>query len=174
MQLAEFTQDAEIFIDANIFTYFALRNPTYQAACTSFLSQVEAGEVQAVTSVFSLNEAFYTMLIGKGSELLNSTKIKQIKAKLAQDVAFSTACYQACLEFSRYVTILRATGLRLVEIDYELQVKALSLGYKYQLLPTDALHVATCQNYDIIHIATADSHFEQVDLLNVWKPEAAK
>ena len=68
MQLAGFAQNTEIFIDANIFTYFALKNPTYQAACTTFLSRVEASEVRAVASVFSLNEAFYTMLIGKGSE----------------------------------------------------------------------------------------------------------
>lgn len=143
MQLADFTQDAEIFIDANIFTYFALKNPIYQAACTKFLSQVEANKVRAVASVFSLNEAFYTMLIGKGSELLDSNKIK---AKLTDDAAFSATCYQACLDFSRYVTILRATGLRLVEVDYDLQVKALSAGRKYRLLPTDALHVATCQD----------------------------
>jgi predicted nucleic acid-binding protein len=173
MQLAGFAQDAEIFIDANIFTYFALKNPTYQATCTAFLSRVESGEVRAIASVFSLNEAFYTMLIGKGSELLGSTKIKQIKAKLVDDPVFSTACYQACLDFSRYVTILRATGLRLVEVDYDLQVKALPLGHKYRLLPTDALHVATCQHYGISHIATTDRHFEQVDLLTVWKPEAA-
>jgi predicted nucleic acid-binding protein len=111
MLLADFAQDAGIFIDANIFTYFALQNPTYQGACTAFLSRVEAGEVRGVASVFSLNEAFYTMLIGKGSEILN--------------------------------------------------------------LPTDALHVATCQQYGISHIATADVHFEQVDLLTTWKPEAA-
>ncbi|MFN8454899.1 MAG: hypothetical protein U0401_09575 [Anaerolineae bacterium] len=98
------------------------------AACTAFLGRIEAGEVRGVTSVFSLNEAFYAMLIGKGSELLNSTKIKQIKAKLAVDAALSSACYQACLEFSRYVTVLRATGLRLVEADYNLQVNALSLS----------------------------------------------
>lgn len=84
MLLADFAQGAEIFIDANIFTYFALQNPTYQAGCTAFLSRVEASEVQAVASVFSLNEAFYTMLIGKGSEILNSTKIKQIKSRLAK------------------------------------------------------------------------------------------
>jgi predicted nucleic acid-binding protein len=171
MQLADFAQDAEIFIDANIFTYFALQNPIYQTACTAFLSRVEAGEVRAVASVFSLNEAFYTMLIGKGSELLNSTKIKQIKAKLTNDSTFSTACYQACLDFNRYMTILRATGLRLVEVDYDLQVKALPLGHKYRLLPTDALHVATCQHYGIAHIATTDSHFEHVDQLTVWKPQ---
>ncbi|MBN1220564.1 MAG: type II toxin-antitoxin system VapC family toxin [Anaerolineae bacterium] len=170
MELSRFAADTEIFIDANIFTYFALQNPIYQAACTAFLSRVETGEVRAIASVFSLNEAFYTMLIGKGSELLNSTKIKQIKAKLAADPTFATACYQACLDFSRYVTILRATGLRLVEVDYDLQVKALPLGHKYCLLPTDALHVATCQHYGILHIATTDSHFEQVELLTVWKP----
>ncbi|GAB4550502.1 MAG: hypothetical protein Kow0063_45020 [Anaerolineae bacterium] len=50
MSLNDFAKDAEIFIDANIFTCFALQNPTYQAACTSFLGRVEAGDVQSVTS----------------------------------------------------------------------------------------------------------------------------
>ena len=45
MLLTNFVQDAEIFIDANIFTYFALQNPTYQAACTAFLARVEAVRV---------------------------------------------------------------------------------------------------------------------------------
>ena len=159
MRLADLTTEAEIFIDANVFTYFALQNQTFQADCTAFLSRVEAGEVRGVTSVFALNEAFYTMLVGKGSELLSSTKIKQIKAKLATDPAFSAACYQACIDFSQYVAVLRAAGLRLVEVDYDLQVKALPLGQQYRLLPTDALH-----------LATADSHFDQVAGLTVWKP----
>ncbi|MBE7468448.1 MAG: hypothetical protein DPW09_12560 [Anaerolineae bacterium] len=173
MSLADFAEDAEIFIDANIFTYFALQNPTYQAACTTFLSRVETGEARGVTSVFALNEAFYAMLIGKGSELLNSTKIKQIKHKLATDPALSAACYQACLEFSHYVTVLRAAGLRLVEVDYILQVKALPLGRQYRLLPTDALHLATCQEYGLSHLATADSHFNEVTDLTVWKPTSS-
>jgi predicted nucleic acid-binding protein len=173
MQLADFAEDAEIFIDANVFTYFALQNPAYQATCTTFLGRVEAGEVRGVTSVFALNEAFYSMLIGKGSELLNSTKIKQIKARLAADPAFSTACYQACLEFSHYITVLRASGLRLAEVDYNLQAKALPLGQEYRLLPTDALHLATCQEYGLNHIATADSHFDRVDSLTVWKPTSS-
>ena len=164
MRLADLTAEAEIFIDANVFTYFALQNQTFQADCTAFLSRVEAGEVRGVTSVFALNEAFYTMLVGKGSELLSSTKIKQIKAKLATDPAFSAACYQACIEFSQYVAVLRAAGLRLVEVDYDLQVKALPLGQH------DALHLATCQQYGIPHLATADSHFDQVVGLTVWKP----
>ena len=92
MSLADFATDSEIFIDANIFTYFALQNPTYQAACTDFLWRVETGDAQGVTSVFALNEAFYAMLIGKGSELLNSTRIKHIKSKLAADPALSAAC----------------------------------------------------------------------------------
>ena len=172
MFLANFVQDTEIYIDANIFTYFALQNPIYQVACTTFLSRVEAGEVKGVTSVFSLNETFYTILIGKGSELLGSTKIKQIKAKLENDATFSADCYRVCADFSQYITILRATGLRLVEVDYGLQVAALPLGRQYRLLPTDALHIATCRHYGISHIATADAHFEQVDFLTVWKPES--
>ncbi len=42
---------------------------------------------------------------------------------------------------------------------------------RYLLLPTDALHVATCQQHGIRHCATADAHFERVDSLPVWRPD---
>lgn len=38
------------------------------------------------------------------------------------------------------------------------------------LLPRDALHLAIMSFYDVKHIATADSDFESVKEINVWKP----
>jgi len=171
MFLANFDHNTGIFVDANVFTYFALENPTFQSACTDFLARIEGGQIQAVTSVFVLNEAFYAILIGKGSELLDTTKIRRIKTRLSNDSDFATSCYQAPINFSEYVAVLLATGLQMLDVDYNLQASALSVGQKYRLLPTDALHVATCQRYGISHIATADAHFEQVDVLTVWKPK---
>lgn len=31
-------------------------------------------------------------------------------------------------------------------------------------------HVATCQHNGISHCATADAHFERVDVLQIWIP----
>ncbi len=83
MNLASFTGQDEICVDANIFTYCALGTPEHQHACANFLARVEQGEVHAVTSDFVLNEVFYALLVGKGSELLASTKITTIMLKAA-------------------------------------------------------------------------------------------
>jgi predicted nucleic acid-binding protein len=131
---------------------------------------VEQGEVHAVTSDFVLNEVFYALLVGKGSELLASTKITTIKKHLTQDAALSNACYQVCRDFWDYLTALQATELRVVSVSAREQQASLHLGSRYLLLPTDALHVATCQHYGIGHCATADAHFEKIDLLQIWKP----
>lgn len=170
MNLAHFAGQDEIFVDANIFTYFALGTTEYQDACTDFLARVERGEVHAVTSDFVLNEVFYALLVGKGSELLASTKISTIKKHLLQDAALSETCYKVCRDFWGYLTALQVTGLRIVSVSAHEQEASLHLGSRYLLLPADALHVATCQHHGIRHCATADAHFERIDLLQVWKP----
>jgi len=170
MILADYVADEEIFIDANIFSYFALQNPLHQASCTAFLERVEAGQVRGVTSNFVLNEVVYVLLIGRGSELLNTDKVRKVKDKLAVDEGFAAQCYQACVEFIDYLDVLKVKGLIVFDVGYNLMSIALEMGSCYRLLPTDALHAAACQFYGIWHIATNDSHFEQVDFLQVWKP----
>lgn len=172
MNLADFPGQDEIFIDANIFTYLALGTTEYQDACADFMDRIERGELQAITSDFVLNEVFYALLVGKGSELLQTTKITTIKQQLTRDKALSIACYQVCRDFLGYLKILQAAGLRIVHITAYEQEQSLHIGYCYLLLPTDALHVATCQRYQVQHCATADAHFEQVDILQVWRPSA--
>lgn len=149
MNLAHFAGQDEIFVDANIFTYFALGTTKYQDACTDFLMRVEQGEIRAATSDFVLNEVFYALLVGKGSELLGSTRIATIKNHLTQDATLSTTCYRTCRDFWGYLTALQATGLRIISVSAHEQEASLDLGSRYLLLPTDALHVATCQHYTV-------------------------
>jgi predicted nucleic acid-binding protein len=82
VNLGDFTGRDEIFVDANIFTYFALGTTAYQESCAEFLMRIEQGQVHAVTSDFVLNEVMYALLVGKGSELLASTRIARIKKHL--------------------------------------------------------------------------------------------
>lgn len=170
-KLADFSAAQPIFIDANIWTYFALNTEPFQASCTAFLYRVEMGQITAITSVAALNEAFYAILVGKAAAELQSTKIKQIHRQLMQDKDLARACYEVCRQFAGYLQGLMQAGLQMLPLDYQTQVAALDLGAQYQLLPTDAVHVATCQRYEIDHIATADTHFERVSFLQVWGPD---
>lgn len=170
MKLVDFHHTAPIFVDANIFTYFALCNSTFQVDCTAFIERIERGEIRAVTSTFVLNETYYALLIGKGSEVLNTTSLKRIKKSLVSDSLIVTKCYDVCEEFDDYVHVLQAKGLQVLEISQETLSLSLTLGKKYRLLPTDALHVATCRQMNITHIATADVHFDRIDDLHIWEP----
>jgi predicted nucleic acid-binding protein len=42
--------------------------------------------------------------------------------------------------------------------------------YKYLLLPSDSIHVITCEIYQIPNIATNNRDFERVEKLKVWHP----
>jgi predicted nucleic acid-binding protein len=173
MNLADFQRPDPIFIDANIFVYLALNTEKYQQACSRFLVRVEAGQVHGVTSLFVLNEVSYALLVGKAADILGTTKTRRIRERLAQDADLSARCYQVCREFCVYLDALRACGLRILSVDYDTHIASLALGRQYLLLPTDALHVATCQRYGVRHLATADMHLASVDALEVWLPDAS-
>lgn len=79
MFLADYTLPDEIFIDANIWSYFALRNPDFQDDCTRFLERVEQRALHGVTSNFVLNEVVHVILIGKGSEILQTCRLGATK-----------------------------------------------------------------------------------------------
>ncbi len=170
MTLADFMATESIFIDANIWTYFALNTEPFQASCATFLYRLEIGQVAGVTSTAVLNEAFYAVLVGKASAELATTHLKQIHQQLQRDNHLAQLCYQTCLEFATYLEKLLTSGLQIVAIDYPLQVAGLEVGQRHGLMPTDALHVATCQQYGIKHIATADAHFKGLPFLQVWEP----
>jgi predicted nucleic acid-binding protein len=170
MKLRDFALPDTIFVDANIFAYFAVGDSSLQAPCTQFLSRVEGKQIQAVTSTAVLNEAFYAILITTTAAGLNSTKTTYLRKQLGKDKTLSQACYQACQVFSQYVDHLVSCDMVVVAASYELQVAALHAGPAYQLLPTDALHVVTRERYGVAHIATADAHFERVPSLRVWSP----
>lgn len=169
-RLTDFPSQQTIFVDANIWAYFALNTEPFQAACATFLYRVETGQISAVTSNMVLNETFYAVLVGKAAAELQINKIEQIHRHLLQDTNLAAVCYQACLNFTDYLNKLNQARLQILTVDYQIQVTALELGSRYGLLPTDALHVATCQHFKIAHIATADAHFERVSFLRVWQP----
>ena len=101
---------------------------------------------------------------------MGTDKVRKVKDKLATDKDFAGQCYQACTDFLDYVAVLQAKGLAIADVGHDLLPASLDMGSRYQLLATDALHVATCQTYGLKHIATNDSHFDRVDILHVWKP----
>jgi predicted nucleic acid-binding protein len=66
--------------------------------------------------------------------------------------------------------IYRLPNLTILEINNPIFRQSHALIPKYQLLSSDAVHVATCQAYAIKNIATNDRDFARVKGITVWMP----
>ncbi len=168
MKLADFDSDEEIYIDANIFIYTMLKNPKYFASCKSFLERVERGEVNAIVSPLVLDEVCFKIIIEtlkskydiqSGAEIIE--RIKK-NPKLLNEVKSELMTFLFVIENYK--------GLKVISAQSATGIKMIENIVNRKLLPRDALHLAIMNFYDVKHIATADSDFESVKEINVWKP----
>lgn len=170
MNLAEFHQPESIFIDANIFVYAFSPGSPYEPICRAFLQQVEARRVQGVISTLVVDEVAYALLMHKGSQLLQTTRLSQIKQRLTSDSHLAQQCYAVVALAMTYLERLQQAGLRVVEVPFALMTEAVKLGAAHHLLPRDAMHYAVCRHHRILHLASRDAHFQRLPHLCVWSP----
>jgi hypothetical protein len=66
--------------------------------------------------------------------------------------------------------IYKLPNLTILEVDNSIFRQSHNFIRKYQLLSSDAIHVATSLAYGIKHVATNDRDFMRVKGLTVWLP----
>ena len=92
MRLRDFKGESIIFIDANIFAYHLTRQDDIQVECSNFLEKIEFDQIRAVTTNFVIDEVCYSLIITKGAQLLQTTRIKTIQANLKKNKGLSEIC----------------------------------------------------------------------------------
>ena len=73
--LAEFAADEPIFIDAHLFLFHAFDDENYGEIATSFLTRVESGEINAVTSALVIDEVLFKILVQEAAAHLKKPTI---------------------------------------------------------------------------------------------------
>ncbi len=144
--------------------YSAILN--FLSNVTFFFSKIKNSEINGFVSPLVISEVFYKILLFEISKINNSdiNETKLLLKKNPKPFINIKSPYLIIEELLDY------QGLKIVEIGEAISRKSILLSNRYQLMPNDAMHVATCQFYDINNIATNDSDFERVDFLNIWKP----
>lgn len=160
-----FSED-KIFIDSNIILYSLLSNIKFSKECNIFLSKIKNSQINGFVSPLVVSEVFYKILLFEISKI-NNSDINETKLLLKNNPKLFINIKSPYLLIEE---LLDYQGLKIVEIGETISRKSVLLSNRYQLMPNDAMHVATCQFYDINNIATNDSDFGRVDFLNVWKP----
>ena len=155
-----------IFIDANIFIYYVEDHPVFADACEKLLLSVETKKSIGVTSIFVLNEVFHKMMILEACDRFDigmGRAVRYLKNN-PQVVTSLTTCREN-IERIRHIT-----NLRVIEVPSRVFNIAINFSWRYGLLTTDAIHVATMREYNIRTIATNDRDFKRIEWLSVWKP----
>jgi len=167
--LADFTADEPIFIDANIFLFHAFDDKEHGDAATAFLTRVENAEVEAVTSSLVIDEVLFKILTQAAAAHLEKPTIWNIKKLLKQET-ISQVVYEPVLKYRAYLESLAFLGMKIVEVTGEHLFAATDIGSRYGLLITDAAHIAVMKWQRINHLATADADFFDIDGITAWRP----
>jgi len=155
-----------IFIDANIFIYYVGDHPIFADTCEKLLLDVETNRSVGVTSIFVLNEVFHKMMMLEACDRFNISMGRAVRylKDNPQVISSLTTCRE------NIERIEHINNLRVIEVPSRLFSKAINFSWRYGMLTTDAIHVATMHEYNIKTIATNDRDFERVSWLKVWKP----
>lgn len=153
----------EVFIDSNIFTYHLSGHKIFGEPCRDFLRRVERKEYEGYVNNIVISEVLMNFL---KSELLISKGIAP--HKVAREIKRDPSLIEL-VDFDVVTMLFDGLDLNISFIGFGC-VEVTILIEKYNLLPNDALHLATMKRYGITNIATNDGDFKRVRGLKVWKP----
>lgn len=165
MRLSDISTGSDVFIDTNIFFYQIVKHPTFWRSCEVFLQRVMTEDLQGFTSVVVLNELLYKLVLAEVAQ----------RQGLADHQAYGFIKQNPRLlrHLQAYESLDKLEAipnLHVVEVKAADFTQSRNLMKKYQLLPSDALHLAVMQYHEINHLASNDAAFRQVKRIKVYLP----
>jgi predicted nucleic acid-binding protein len=153
-----------VYVDANIHLYSAFKHPVYGTSCRDLLIRIDEGNVYGYTSDFVLDEVLHKLMIAEVAK--NYTK------SVRGAVAYIKKNPEVIAQLEVVWTEMELLGRSkfVVLENRSLFPEFVELSKKYDLMATDAVHVAIMRRHGLMNIATNDPDFERVDWLTVWKP----
>ncbi len=163
MSLTQVPKGTNVYIDANIFLFVALKQK-YIEESKHFLKRVHKKELNGFVSIVVLDEVLFKLIQAEASVKFNipiSSTVQFLKTNpdKMQELA---KCWKAMDKIlSLNITILSVPeDFRLVMICCK----------EHKLLTRDALHVAVMRTQGLAHIATGDGDFKRVTGITAWMP----
>jgi len=166
--LTNFLQDlpafSAIFVDANIFLYFLLKDDKYFTICEEFLSRVETGKIIGFTNTVVMNETLFLYL--------KTHLIARHNLKPQEFLSFSKShpAEVAKIDIKLPLKLFTTETLRIIEPPAHIAIDYLSRLHQHGLLPNDTYHLLTMDYLNLNTIATNDKDFERIPSLTVYKP----
>src|SRR5436309_9834949 len=160
--LDQIPEGQRVFIDASIFIYhFTGASPD----CQDLLEDCERGRIAGFTSVAALTEVAHRLMtieaVTKGL-VSPGNVVRKLREKPA--IVRELHAYQDQTE------MIPLMGIAVLDLDLEILSLAAGVRYRYGLLVNDSLLAATAISQGITAMASADSDFERVEVLTLFRP----
>ena len=153
---------SRVFIDTGVFIYFFLHQ---SEQCRRLLERCERGEVLGASSVVALLEATHKLMVAeavRAGHVPVAGAIRRLRDRRA--VAASLTGYRDQVE------CIPQWGIQVLSLDLACCLRAADIRVESGLLTNDSVLVATMRDAGIEAIATADSDFDRVKGLRVYRP----
>ncbi len=158
--------EIEIFIDANIWLYAFTAHPRWGKSSHQLLKKIEAGEITGCISHLVITETIHKLMLFEACDRFHLSRSDAINYLKKNFKAIKTLLHyrQALRQFHQL------PNLKILEISHSVFSQSYSIIKEYQVLSTDAVHLATCLLHNVNHIATNDKDFKRMRRLTTWWP----
>lgn len=156
---------SRIFVDATILAIQMTRRDDLAQACDDFLRRILRDEIQAFTSAIVVAEVTHRVMV---AEAIQETGIgpRDIVTHLKTHPDLVTTLTRH-LDVASEVYRLGISIEPVTRVDLH---RSKAIRRQYGLMTNDSLVVACMQGLKLTNLATNDSDFERVNIVQVWKP----
>jgi predicted nucleic acid-binding protein len=149
-----------VYVDVNIFYMYVRPDPEHLSSLRAFWDRVVRGDVKAFTSVLTMDELFYRLLLAriKDTHKLNPLDVLRDRG---QDAVRS--CGPEIATALR--KLIQLPNLALTTVNEDDMLGMLEITGDVGVLPRDALHLAVMRRLGLSEVATDDTDFDQVPWL---------
>jgi predicted nucleic acid-binding protein len=165
MTFADLAAGDAVFLDANVFVYHFIADPTYGGACTDLLERLERRELEGWTSPHVLAEVSHRLMTLEACSVFGwpyqgiASRLRRHPNELQQPGGFRQALAEIAL-----------LGLNMSLVTEQHVSRAADFSLRQGLLTNDALMMVIMQDRGLIHLASNDADFDRVPGITRYAP----
>ncbi|MCD4738717.1 MAG: type II toxin-antitoxin system VapC family toxin [Anaerolineae bacterium] len=150
----------KVYVDINVFYMYLRPDPVHLSTIRAFLGRMVQGEIGVYTSVLTMDELFYRLLLARVKDVYGRNPLNVLREDMSGAIARCGPEIKVALR--RLVGLPHLQLAAVVEDDFPQMLANITV---FGLLPRDALHVTVMQRLGLSEIATDDADFDRVTWL---------
>ncbi len=165
MTFADIAAGLDVFLDANIFVYYAEPHPTFGPACQQLLLRIENKEIQGFTSSAILSSVVHRVMTLEAVAVFQRS-MQGIVSWLKRHPTE----IQRLSHHKQVVDDLSLFGIQVLPVTSPQVSLAADLSSQFGILTDDALVVSVMRHHGLQALASHDADFDRVSGLTRYAP----